>query len=74
MLGMFLDTDATCYRMTHIYANKLSWLAWRRLRWDLTNLYKCLKGGCQEHVARLLSVVPRAGQEAMGSATGCWNC
>ena len=25
MMGMFLDTDASCYRMIHIYANKLTW-------------------------------------------------
>jgi len=30
----------------------------RRLRGDLRNAYKYLQGGCQEHGARLLSVVP----------------
>jgi len=30
----------------------------RRLREDLRNAYKCLKGGCQEDGGRLLSVVP----------------
>lgn len=40
----------------------------RRLRGDLSNVYKYLKGGCEEDRTKLLSVVPE--QEAMGAN---WN-
>jgi len=39
----------------------------RKLRGDLTNAYKSLKGGCQENGARLFSVVPSDKTRAMGT-------
>ena len=45
----------------------------RRLRGDLINAYKYLKGGCQEDGARLFSVVPSDRTRDKGHRKFCLN-
>ena len=39
----------------------------RRLRWDCTNAYKYIKGGCQGDGFKLFLWCPDTGQVAMGT-------